>query len=135
MTDVLNVYNSFWYDLSAKSDYKDLLYILNYWIQVNCLKKFNLVITSQPEDVITRTLSSSISIHINILSGTNVKSEDSVSSDIHVFLMSQLNKIADKVKIKHKHIWIVKALDYLVPHTTGILIWATTAAEFLQANP
>jgi len=80
------------------------------------------VITSQPEDVIIRTFSISISIHVNILSGTNVKSEDSISSDIHVFLMLQLNKIADKVEMKYKHIWIVKALDYLVSHTTGIFI-------------
>ena len=29
----------------------------------------------------------------------------------------------------------MKALDYLVPRATGIFIWATTVAEFLQVNP
>jgi len=80
------------------------------------------VITSQPEDVITRTFPSSISTHVNIPSGTNVKPENSASSDIHVFLMSQLNKMADKMEMRHKHIWIIKALDYLVPHTADIFI-------------
>ena len=31
--------------------------------------------------------------------------------------------------------WIEKALDYLVPRSAGIFIWATTAADFLLVNP
>jgi len=31
--------------------------------------------------------------------------------------------------------WIARALDYLVPRATGIFIWATTTAKFLQINP
>jgi len=31
--------------------------------------------------------------------------------------------------------WVKKALDYLVPRATGIFIWATTVAEFLELDP
>jgi len=31
--------------------------------------------------------------------------------------------------------WVREALDYLVPSAAGVLIWATTAADFLLVNP
>ena len=65
---------------------------------------------------------------MNIPSGTDVKPRDSAFDDIRVFLKSRLNnmKVGDD--------WVKKALDYLVPCATGIFIWATTVADFLQEN-
>ena len=31
--------------------------------------------------------------------------------------------------------WVNEALDYLVPRSAGMFIWATTAADFLLVNP
>ena len=69
-----------------------------------------------------------VSIHVNILSGSNVKPEDSAFDDICAFLKSQF----DTMRMEPGQ--IVEALGYLVPHDTGIFIQATTAAEFLQVN-
>jgi len=49
------------------------------------------VITSQPEDAITKMFPDSISTYINIPFGSNVKPEDNVSDDILAFLKSQFD--------------------------------------------
>jgi len=117
------------HDSSAKDDYKDLLYTLKYWAQVNHLKRFKLIITSRPEDQISRIFPESISIHIAIPSGSDVKLGDSTSQDIHAFLKSCLESMGMEGAL------IKKALDYLVPRAGGIFIWATTAANFLESDP
>jgi len=70
----------------------------------------------------------SISTHINILSGSDIKVEDSAFDNIRAFLKSQFNTI------RMEPGWIVEDLGYLVPHATDIFIWTTTAIEFLQVN-
>jgi len=44
------------------------------------------VITSRPENYIIQIFSNSISTHVNILFGSNIKLGDSASDDIWVFL-------------------------------------------------
>jgi len=68
--------------------------------------------------------------HVDIPSGSGVKLEDSASDDIRAFIESRFYTMGVEPT------WITKALDYLVPRTDGIFIWATvaTAAEFLQVN-
>ena len=68
--------------------------------------------------------------HVDIPSGSDIMPEDSASDDIHALLESQFYTMGVEPT------WITKALDYLVPRTDGIFIWATvaTAAEFLQVN-
>jgi len=117
--DALDKCGSLRHDLSTKNDYKDLLYILKHWIQVDHLKKFKLIITSQLEDLIIKMFSDSISTHVNILSGSKVKLEDSTSNNIYIFLKLQF----DIMEVESG--WTVKALDYLVSCTTGIFIWTT----------
>ena len=67
--------------------------------------------------------------HVDIPSGSGVKLEDSASDDIRAFLESRF------YTTEVEPTWITKALGCLVPRATGIFIWATTAAEFLQVNP
>jgi len=93
------------------------------------LKKFKLVITSRPEDSITQTFPESISAHVNIPSGNDVKLEDKASDDIRVFLTSKLSGMG------MEEAWVTEALDYLVPRAAGMFIWATTVADFLQTLP
>ena len=106
-----------------------LLRTLKHWVEVDDLKKFKLVITSRPEDSITQTFPDSISTHVNIPSGNDVKLEDKASDDIHVFFKSRL----DNMRVGDE--WVKKAPDCLVPRATGIFIWATTVAEFLELDP
>ena len=72
-------------------DYGGLLRTLKHWALVDCLKKFKLIITSWPEDRIIQTFPESISTHINIPSGSNVKPGDSTLNDIQLLLMSRLS--------------------------------------------
>ena len=127
--DALDECGGLRHDSSAKDDYEGLLRTLKRWVQVDHLKKFKLVITSRPEDPITKMFPDSVSTHVNIPSGSEVKPEDSASDDIRAFLKSRFDTM------RMEPAWIAKALDYLVPRATGIFIWATTAAEFLQVNP
>ena len=124
--DALDERGGLRHDSSAKDDYEDLLRTLKRWIQADHLKKFKLVITSRPEDAITKMFPDSVSIHVNIPSGSDVKAEDSASDDIRAFLKSRFDTMGMEPG------WIAEALGYLVPRATGIFIWATTAAEFLQ---
>jgi len=71
---------------------------------------------SQLENTITKIFSDSISVHINILSDSNVKPENNISSDICVFLKSQLDTMGVRPA------WIAMTLDYLVSHATSIFI-------------
>ena len=127
--DALDECGGLRHDSSAKEDYEDLLRTLKRWVQADHLKKFKLVITSRPEDAITKMFPNSISTHVNIPSGSDVQPEDSASGDIRVFLKSRFDDMGVEPA------WTAKALDYLVPRATGIFIWATAAAEFLQVNP
>jgi len=116
-------------DASEKEDFRSLLHTLKRWIQVDDLKRLKLVITSRPEDHVSRIFPESITIHIAIPSGSNVRLGDSASQDIHAFLKSRLNDM------DMKSAWITEALDYLVPGAAGIFIWATTVANFLEDSP
>ena len=127
--DALDECGSLKDDASEKKDFRSLLHMLERFTQVDHLKKFKLVITSQPEDHISRTFPESISIHIAIPSGSDVKSGDSASLDIRTFLRSRLDDMAMEPA------WIAEALDYLVPGASGIFIWATTVADFLEDDP
>jgi len=127
--DALDECGGLRHDSSSKDDYEGLLRTLKRWVQADHLKKFKLVITSRPEDAITKMFPNSISTHVNIPSGSDVQPEDSASGDIRVFLKSRFDDMGVEPA------WTAKALDYLVPRATGIFIWATAAAEFLQVNP
>jgi len=127
--DALDECGGLRHNASSKDDYKDLLYTLKRWAQVNQLKRFKLIITSRPEDNISRIFPESISIHIAIPSGSDVKLGDSASRDICAFFESRLNDMEMKPSL------IAKALDYLVPGAAGIFIWATTVANFLEDDP
>ena len=61
---------------SGKDDFEGLMRMLKHWIQAEQLKRFKLVITSWPEGRITKIFPESISIHINIPSGSDVKLGD-----------------------------------------------------------
>jgi len=127
--DALDECGGLRHDPSGRRDYEALLRTLRRWVQADHLKKFKLVITSRPEDHISRIFPESISIHINIPSGSNVKPGDNTSHDIRVFLKSRLDLMGEG------DVWIKKALDRLVPRAAGIFIWATTVADFLEVDP
>jgi len=114
---------------SGKDDYKDLLRMLKRWFQVDHLKRFKLVVTSRPEDHISRIFPETISFHITVPSGSDVELGDRASQDIRAFLKSRLDDM------DMKPAWITDALDYLVPGAAGIFIWATTVANFLEDGP
>jgi len=111
------------YDSSGRVDYKDLR-TLKCWVRVDRLMKFKLVITSRPEYCITQTFPDSTSVHI--LSGSDVEPGDRASNDIRAFSASRPKTMGVESA------WIAKALDYLVPHAIGILIWVITIADFLE---
>ena len=127
--DALDECGGLRYDPSRQKDYDGLLRTLRRWVEVDHLKKFKLVITSRPEDPITRTFPESISIHVNIPSGSDVKPGDSALNDIQLFLMSRLGGM------KMDEAWVNEAHNYLVPRAAGMFIWATTIANFLEINP
>jgi len=116
------------HDSSGKDDFEGLMRTLKHWIQAEHLKRFKLVITSRPDNCITKIFPESIRIH-EIPSGSNVKLKDSVSNDIRTFLKSRL----DNMEVEP--VWIAKALDFLVPGAAGIFVWATTVANFLERDP
>ena len=124
--DALDECGGLRHDESGREDLQSLLRTLKRWIQANHLKKFKVVITSRPEDRIT--FPDSIIIH-KIPSGSNVKSGNSAFKDIHAFLKSRLESMGMKCTL------IEEALNYLVPRSAGIFIWATTVANFLEQNP
>ena len=128
VVDALDECGGLRHDSSGKDDFESLMHTLKHWIQAEHLKRFKLVITSRPDNRITKIFPESISIH-EIPSGGNVKLEDSVSNDIRTFLKSRL----DNMEVEP--VWIAKALDFLVPGAAGIFIWATTVANFLERDP
>ena len=125
--DTLDECGGLRHDSSAKDNYKGLLCTFKHWVQVDHLKKFKLIITSRPEDAIAKMFPDSVSIH-DILSGNNVKLEDSASNNICVFLKSKFNEI------EMEPTWIAKAIDYLTPRAADIFIWATIVADFLKLD-
>ena len=127
--DALDECGGLRYDSTERKDYEALLHTLQRYTQEDDLKKFKLIITSRPDDHITRIFPDSISTHVNIPSGKDVKPDDSASNDIHAFLKKQfeVTNMGDA--------WVNEALDYLVPCSAGMFIWATTVANFLQENP
>ena len=127
--DALDECGGLRHDSTGRKDYEGLLRTLQRWAQKNHLKRFKVIITSRPEDRITRTFPDSISTHVNIPSGKDVKPSDSVSNDIRGFLKKQLEgtNMGDA--------WVNDALDYLVLRAAGMFIWAITVADFLQKNP
>ena len=127
--DALDECGGLRHDSAGRRDYESLLRTLKHWVEIDHLKKFKLVITSRPEDSITQTFPESISTHVNIPSGNDVKLEDKASDDIRVFLTSKLSGMG------MEEAWVTEALDYLVPRAAGMFIWATTVADFLQTLP
>ena len=127
--DALDKCGGLRHDSSGWDDYEGLLRTLKRWIQVDHLRKFKLVITSRPDNRITQIFPDSISTHVNIPSGGDVKPGDSASDDIRVFLRSRLDAMG------MEEAWVVQAADYLVPRASGVFIWATTVTDFLRLNP
>jgi len=127
--DALDECGGLRHNSSGMDDYEGLLRTLKRWALVDCLRKFKLIITSRPEDQIAQTFPESISIHVNIPSGNDVKSGDSASKDIQAFLMSCLSAMG------MDEAWVSEACGYLVPRAAGMFIWATTVAKFLKKNP
>ena len=127
--DALDECGGLRHDSSGKDDFEGLVRTLKHWIQDEHLKRFKLVITSRPENRITRIFSNTIYIHVDIPSGNNVKPGDSASEDIRTFLRSRLKSMGMEGTL------IERALDYLVPRAAGLFIWATTVANFLEENP
>jgi len=127
--DALDECGGLRHDAFGEEDFQSLLHTLKRWIQVDHLKRFKLVITSRSEDHINQTFPKSISIHMVIPSGSDVKLGDSASEDIRAFLKSCLENMGMNGAL------IKKALDYLVPRAAGIFIWATTVANFLKLDP
>ena len=123
--DALDECGGFRHDLSGWDDYEGLLHTLKRWVQVDHLRKFKLIITSRPDNRIAQIFPDSISTHVDIPSGRDVKAGDSASDDIRVFLRSRLDAMG------MEEAWIVQAVDYLAPRAAGIFIWATTVADFL----
>jgi len=128
VVDALDECGGLRHDSSGKDDFENLMHTLKHWIQAEHLKRFKLVITSRPDNCITKIFPESIRIH-EIPSGSDVKLGDTVSNDIREFLKSRL----DKMEVEP--VWIAKALDFLVPGAAGIFIWATTVANFLERDP
>ena len=128
VVDALDECGGLRHESSGRDDFWGLLRTLKRWALVGHLKKFKLIITSRPEDRITRTFPESISTHINIPSGNDVEPGDSTSNDIRAFLKKRLEdtNMGDA--------WVNEALDHLVPGAAGMFIWAKTAADFLQEN-
>jgi len=129
VVDALDECGGLRHDSSGKDDFEGLMRTLKHWIQAEHLKRFKLVITSRPENRITRILSDTICIHVDIPSGHDVKLGDSASKDIRTFLKSRLESMGMKGTL------IERALDYLVPRAAGLFIWATTVANFIEGNP
>ena len=129
VVDALDECGGLRHDSSGRDDFEGLLRTLKRWALVDCLRKFKLIITSRPEDRITQTFPQSITTHVNIPSGNDVKPGDSASNDIQVFLMSRLSTMG------MDEAWVNEAHDYLVPRASGMFIWATTVAKFLERNP
>jgi len=127
--DALDECGGLRHDSSGKDDHKDLLRTLKHWIHVDHLQRFKLVIASRHDEFIQRMFPESISIHINIPSGSNVKPGDDTSHDIRIFLKSRLDSMGEG------DAWIKRTLDRLVPRAAGIFIWATTVADFLEVDP
>ena len=127
--DALDECGGFRHDLSGWDDYEGLLHTLKRWVQVDHLRKFKLIITSRPDNRIAQIFPDSISTHVDIPSGRDVKAGDSASDDIRVFLRSRLDAMG------MEEAWVVQVIDYLAPRAAGIFIWATTVADFLRLNP
>ena len=127
--DALDECGGLRHDSSGKDDHKGLLHTLKRWAQVDHLKKFKLVITSRHDELIQRTFPKSMSIYVDIPSGSNVNPGDNASHDICIFLKSRLESMGEG------DAWVKGALDRLVPRAAGIFIWATTVADFLEVDP
>jgi len=127
--DALDECGGLRHDSSGMEDFEGLLRTLKCWALVDHLKKFKVVITSRPEDNIIRMFPDTISTHVNIPSGSDVRPGDSASDDICTFLKYRLDTMGVELA------WITGALEYLVPRAVGIFIWATTVADFLSVNP
>ena len=127
--DALDECGGLRHDPLEQRDHSALLRTLQRWAQVDCLKRFKLVITSRQEDRINKIFPESICIRVNIPSGSDVKPGDSASDDIRIFLKSRLEGMGMEGAL------IDKALDYLVLRAAGVFIWATTVANFLERDP
>ena len=129
VVDALDECGGLRHDPTGKKDYDALLRTLRHWAQEDCRKKFRLIITSRPDKHIEQIFPGSISTHVNVPSGEEVKPGDDASKDIREFIESRLNEMGlDKV-------WVNEACDYLAHRAAGVFIWATTAVQFLKKSP
>jgi len=129
VVDALDECGGLRHDPTEQKDYDALLRTLRHWAQEDCRKKFRLIITSRPDKHIEQIFPKSISTHVKIPSGNEVKPGDKPSKDIQAFLESHLS-VMDMDKA-----WVSEARDYLALRAAGMFIWATTAVQFLQKNP
>ena len=109
VVDALDECSGLKHDSSGIDNFKGLLRRLERWTLADCFRKIKLIIISQPEDRITQTFSESISTHVVIPSGSDVKPGDSASNDIKVFLTSRLSAMG------MDEAWVSEAHGYMVP--------------------
>ncbi|KAJ3561272.1 hypothetical protein NP233_g10295 [Leucocoprinus birnbaumii] len=108
-------------------DRKALLHTIAKW-HVSLPTNMKLVITSRPEDDIERSISS-ISIPVDILHNT-----DETSNDIHRYLLHRLGEIAEPYSDCLSPDWCRRTAKDLAERASGIFVWATSAASFLEAG-
>ena len=92
--------------------------------------QFRLVVTSRPEDDISRALSA-ISKHVELGSGESVS--PSSSRDIHSFLLQEFAGIASKYRGSLSPAWPgMEAIECLTNRSAGLFIYADTLIKFVD---
>lgn len=92
--------------------------------------RFKLVVTSRPEDDISRALSG-ISHHIELRSGENVS--PSSSGDIHSFLSREFGRIASNYPGSLPSSWPgAEAIKGFTKQSAGLFIYADTLIKFVD---
>ena len=92
--------------------------------------RFKLVVTSRPEDDISRALSA-ISHCVELDSGENVS--PSSSCDVHSFLCRGFARIASKYQGSLSPTWPgMEAIEYFTKHSAGLFIYADTLIKFVD---
>ena len=92
--------------------------------------RFKLVVTSRPEDDISRALSA-ISKHVELGSGKSVSL--SSSRDIHSFLCQEFARIASKYQGSLSPTWPgIEAIECFTKRSAGLFIYADTLIKFVD---
>ena len=115
-------------DGSRSKHRKILLEGIKTWTHLG--PRFRLVVTSRPEDDISRALSA-ISEHVELGSGESVSL--SSSRDIHSFLRQEFAGIASKYQGSLSPTWPgMEAIECLTNRSAGLFIYADTLIKFVD---